>query len=368
MSLGYGEETGGKVELDGTADFDALLMSRLDFEVRVLDIPPVPERDIEGLIGLRLRSVYPGNPRDTAFDYRIVSRGAGGRAVVFVCRRSTVEAYRGAAGRRPLLLPYLLVSHLAPKKGGFRVWVWAGRWAEHLVFDDGALVSSTVRRLARGKSFELAREEERLKPEERTGRLLVVARQDQLPSLSNPGGADVVALESVGLPRRFADGIFAGRRARALPGPAVRLTLLAAAVIVLGLAAFFRLVRAEEAYDGRLRAFAGSLQKSNQAVLAVRKEAEDLAARAARLSAGQPRDAYQLLSDLSAVLGDNVRLRTLTLSEDSFQLQAVGENPLKLMEAFASRPSFSGMRLSQVVPDPRTGMELFSISGVYRAR
>jgi len=368
MSLGFAEENGGIVTVTGGEHFDALLMSRLDFEVRVLEIPPVSDREIETLIGLRLRSVYPGNPRDTAFDFRVVRQGGVNRAVVFIARRATVDAYREAGGRRALLLPYLLLWRRAPRRGDFRAWVWNGTWAEHLVFHDGVLTSSTVRRLARGRRFDLAHEESRLKPGERVGRLVVVARAAEAEGMERLDGVTFTPFESLLGRRRSIDGIFGPRkRKRDLP-PASRIAVLAAALLLLGLLLFFKVVRSTESYDARLRAFAAGLQKSNQQVLAVEKEIDELQAQRARLDAEQPRDLYLLLSELSAVLGDNARIRTLSVRDDTFQIDASGVNPLKLMEGFASRPSFSGMKLSQVVPDPRTGRELFSFSGVYHAR
>jgi hypothetical protein len=239
---------------------------------------------------------------------------------------------------------------------------------EHLVFRDGDLVSSSVRRLARGRRFDLAQEEGKLAPEDRTGRLVVVARHEDLGSLKMVDGAEAVSFERLPGPRRRSDGIFAARKRKTLLSPVARLLVLGGAVLLLGLGVFFRLVRSAEAYDARLRATAGDLQRSNRAVIALQKEVSELAARIERLETSEPRDAYLLLSELSTLLGENVSIRTLSLNDDAFQIQAMGTNPLRLMEAFASRASFSGMKLSQVVPDPRTEMELFTISGVFHAR
>jgi hypothetical protein len=121
-----------------------------------------------------------------------------------------------------------------------------------------------------------------------------------------------------------------------------------------------------EAYDARLKTRAASLQAGNSQVLAVQGQIDTLTARAARLDAQQPRDLYLLLSELSAVLGDNALIRSLTVRDDGFQVDAAGTNPLKLMEGFKSRSTFKDIRLAQVVPDPKTGRELFSFSGTFR--
>ncbi len=367
MSLAYGETSGGRITLDGEQPFGALLMSRLDFDVRVFEIPPVPDREIEGLIRLRLRSVYPGNPNETAFDFRVIKRGPVRRAVVFIARKRIVDAYRDAAGRKPLLLPYLLLAQQVPRRGDFRAWVCNGRWAELLVWKDGVLASSMVRRMARGRRFDLSQEEARLPAEGRTGRLTVVAPGQELETMEKSEGVSFISLEKLPRPRRATDGLFAARGRMPVVPQAARLAGLAALLLLLGVLTFFKYVGTVEAYDGRLRTLAASLQAGNKQVLAVQEEIDALTARGARLDAQQPRDLYLLLSELSAVLGDSARIRSLTVRENSFQVDAVGTNPLKLMEGFKSRSSFADMKLAQVVPDPRTGRELFSFSGVFRS-
>ncbi len=367
MNLAYGEENGGQIILGGGGKFDALLMSRRDVEVRVLAIPPVADRDVEGFIGLRLRSVYPGNPKETEFDFRIVRQGAVRQAVVFIARRATVEKYREAAGRRPLVVPWLLLSRQAPKKGDLRTWICNGRWAESLTFHDGLLASSTVRRFARGRRFDLDKEERHGEPGQSGGRIVVAAPAADIEVMERIEGVQYLSLETLPAPRR-GEGVFAPRARRSVLPPALRLAALGAAVIVLGLLVFFKEVRTVESHDARLRALITTLEKGNLQVLAIQKEIDDLGARSARLTAQQPRDISLLLSELAAVLGDGARLRSLSVRDDSFQGDAVGTNPLTLMEGFKTHPFFTGMKLAQVVPDPKTGKELFSFSGVFSAR
>ena len=338
-----------------------LLMSRLDVDLRVLEVPPVPEKDLEGLIRLKLRSVYPGNPRETVFDYRLVRRGSIRKAVVFVSRKETVEAYRASAERRPLVLPYQLVADRVPRRGPFRAWFCHETWAELLVYDDGILASSTVRRRARGRRLDLA-------AESRTVPFLVVAPAKELERTARIEGAAYLTLESACAGRGRPDSLFAAAGRKALLPANVRTGVLAAAVLVLGLLVFFRFVRLAEDHSARLAALAGSLEQGSRESLAMRKELEALLAERERLDAGAPPDRYLLLSELSVVIGDSARIRSITVRDDRFQLDAAGNNPLRLMEGFKARDGFSDMTLSQVVPDADTRRELFSISGAFHGR
>jgi hypothetical protein len=345
-----------------------LLMSRLDVDLRALEVPPVPERDLEGLIRLKLRSLYPAHPQETVFEYRLARRGAARSAVVFISRAATVREYQAAAGRRPLVLPYQLIARRVPRRGPFRAWFCHETWAELLVYRDGVLASSTVVRRARGEPLDLEAEEGRLPADSRMGPLLVIASADELAGLERIDGAAYVPLELVGIGPARLDGLFpaAGRR------PAVpvetRIGLLAAAVLVLGLLLPFKAARQAEELSGRLAARADSLLRGARESLAMRQELDALLAERARLDAALPSDLYALLSELSIVLEDPARIRGITVRDDGFMLDVTGGDPLSLMQGFRARGAFSDLKLSQVVHDPVSLRERFSISGVFHGR
>ena len=96
ISLGYARQQEDEVRItrlsDGTpltngVRLDGVLVSRLDFDVQVLSVPHVPENEMDGLIRYRLRSIYPGNPGETSFDYRLESDGQVRTAVVFIWQK-----------------------------------------------------------------------------------------------------------------------------------------------------------------------------------------------------------------------------------------------------------------------------------------
>jgi hypothetical protein len=338
MRLDRGAMAGGRVTRAGSGPFDALLVSRLDFDVLVLDIPPIPHRELEGLVRYKLRSRYPGDPRQTSFDYRLVHRGKVRRAIVFVARTSTVEAYRAVAGRRPLVAPCQLVDRRVPRRGVFHAWIGDGRWAEVLEYRDGVLETSRVVRRGTG----------------------------DWPA----GGDDTISLPLASLQLRR-DGL-KGLFPTPGPGPTVpagvRMTLLAATILVLGVLVLFRFARREEARVDRLQAIARSMEQEALASHALRQEVNALLLERDWLDASVPQDRYRLLAELSAVLVDAARLRAIELRDDRFQLEATGGDPLALMEALEARDGFDGLQLSQVVPDAASGTERFAISGVFHGR
>ena len=347
---------------------DPLLMSRLDFDVHVLDIPPVPDKEIAGLIKLKLRSVYPGNPQDTAFDYHVVRRGAVRRAIVFVSRRKTVDAYREAAGRRPLVLPYQLILPRVPKKGAFRAWILHGDWAECLVFHDSIPVCSIVKRLTRGTRFDLETGEDSVRADLRSGSVVVAAPAEQLEQMVKRDGAAYLLLEDLRPGRWRPEGLFHPEQHRAVPGHRIRLLVLAAIAVVLGFLLLFKYVSLVEARADRLSKLADSLENSNQKTLDAQRDIGVLRVERARLESLSTSDIYLLLSDLSLVIGQRARIVGMSVRDGSFQLDAVGSDPLELMEDFKRKEVFADITLSQVVPDGTSGRERFSVVGAYHGR
>ena len=87
-------------------------MSRLDFDVRMLKLPSLPRGSIEGFLRYRSRSLYPGNPEETAFAWSLVRSGGARYAVLFLCKRSIADGYLklaagrvGADGKNPNVMP-----------------------------------------------------------------------------------------------------------------------------------------------------------------------------------------------------------------------------------------------------------------------
>jgi len=99
---------------------------------------------------------------------------------------------------------------------------------------------------------------------------------------------------------------------------------------------------------------------------ALQREVDSLQAELSALQADRPPDPGQVLAELVAVLGAGTRLESFSLENGFFQLEAVGNNPLQLMERFASHGAFEEVRLLQIIPQKDGARELFRVTG--RAR
>ena len=126
--------------------FDALMVSRLDFEVRVTDLPEGSERDVRKALSYKIRSYDRGKPEQAAFDFELINTANKNQAVVFLTEQRTLEAYRSLARDRSLFLPYGLVQPLLKHFAATDelVLFWNPAWVEIMLFWDGDLVISSV--------------------------------------------------------------------------------------------------------------------------------------------------------------------------------------------------------------------------------
>ena len=352
-----------------------LLVSRLDFDLQFVDIPNVPKKEVEGLIHYRLRSIYPGNPRDTAFDFKIESDGMSQRAIVFITRKATLEKYKNAARQKPLFFPYSLIQRIARAQKDIRTWFCAPGWAEHSVYRGGMLSSCTVLTRKGQEPFQLEEAEAALPENIRMLPALVIAFEDELPAFRaalGPDGASAMrflSVQELSRSQRKVEGFFSEpKRVRAVFAPGVRIAALAVITATLAALVFYKSVWRAEDNLGKLKRSNLVLVQQSAKATALQKEVDALRMELSRMSAEKPEDIYVFLSELTRVLGSEVLLRSLHIQSDTFQIEAVGSNPLKLMENFRENAFFDSVKLSQVVPDPRLGRERFSLSGVFHAR
>jgi hypothetical protein len=384
MNLAYGEEKGIQVMVSlldkqaGSGDnarFDGLLASRLDFDLQILEIPSVPEKEVAGLIRYRLRSIYPGSPAETAFDYRVESTGARQQAVVFIARASTLDRYRKAAGGKPLFLPYLLVQPIVRRRRDVRIWFCMHSWAELTVFRGGLLTTCSLVRREGAEAFDPRGAESELPEDVRALPCLVIAAgSDQVGrggtgTSAHHGAMPFLSIRDLSASLRKTPGLFGvpGRKG-ARVAPSIRIAALTLLVAVLGVLVLYKNVWLAEAHLSRLKRTRATLQEQSERAIAVQAAVDSLRAETAKLNAEKPQDIYLLLSSLALVLGSDVRVRSLQVHDDSFQVDAVGANPLRLMEKFREYPLFETVKLSQVIPDQQLGRERFSFSGVFHGR
>jgi hypothetical protein len=367
--------------LDSPAELAGIMVSRLDFNVQAIELPAMPEKEVEGFLTYRIRSLYPGQPEQTAFDFRLLPRGGKRYAVLSLFRRETLEEYRRLADGKPLFSSLSLLLPLAAARRPARdlvVLFWHDAWAETLVLRQGEPPRSFARRRGAGPEAELDQLLSLAAVElSNTECLLVCAGEERgaiqaavAARLAQPDELTVL-LTSLALRRgaRGPEPLFAARRARFPVPRGLRLELGAALVLLLLFLAAKRGADRESSQLDSLRRQMQAAQGRTSQVVALEQEVRSLEARAEKLRRARPADPYRVLSELQAVLGAGTRINSFILERGAFQLEAVGPDPLRLMEVFKSRGlAFENVKLIQIVPLKDSSRELFRITGYAHAQ
>jgi hypothetical protein len=352
-----------------------LLMDRLDFDIKVVELPRLGEREVAGFLKYRIAGLYPGQPGETAFDFRIWQRGKTRYAFLFITRRSVLESYRQKAAGGPLLLPCLLILPFVKE--------YAGEQAAFLYLSPTCLETLVFRAGEPPAAF-VARRSRRLAADLDAARRLAAGAPSRWVILSGPEEAEGLAAQAGSLaaggsaPRLIPvtealdrlgprdRGLFAPPGRAPLLSAGLRRQLLAAALLFLAFLTLKKLTDREEAYHRSLMREAGLLQSRSAVTVALQAEVELLLKQKAALLQRRPEDPYRLLSELQAVLSPAARIQAFVLERRFFQLEAVGANPLALMDSFRERSYFGEARLLQTMPLPGSDQEQFKITGRVR--
>lgn len=383
----YSFEDRQPVPADG--EVQAVMMSRPDFDVRVVQIPAVREQEIESFLRYRIRALYPGQPEETAFDYQVLGRNGQRLAVLFLTRRSTLEAYRNAAQGRPLFLPFNLFRSLCARRGegrrGFAF--WHDTWIDVMVSTKEEPCRSVVLKRSAEPARDLERLRELMPPGEQAGEWRLLCPRSQCDDLRQAARSleeagyrvTVAALQDVaaGLGRlgrlgghlrlgrlgKPAVSLFVPRKPRRLPGLSIRLQVYAALLLLLSVLVLRRYTEREVRYMSELQRTLGEAQGFSARTTALADEVAALEARLGQLRARRPPDPYRVLSELQRLLPEGTHIESFVMEKRRFQLEAVGSNPLALMEGFQGSALLESVKLTQIVPLPDSGRELFKITG-----
>jgi hypothetical protein len=372
-----GAQTFDLFEHDGAnGTFDAVLVSRMDWDVQVVELPPVPDREAAEALRFRMRGLVPGPVDEVAYDFRIQrSEDGAAAAVVAIAPTDTVAAYRAVCGRRRMLLPFQLLSSAVLPAPESMVLFWHPEWIELLYYEGARLARSVVF----GRAGDLREDAERAASfppnEQPPSALLCVAAEREgqavVSALEEHGVVVVstVTLESLVARRHAAStqGLFRRsswhRRWRASALAAV-LFLAAAA---LGLSYLYRLVRIEHARGDALAAAYAAREHEMRHVVALRGEVRELEGRVQDLRAAEPIDLYAVVSQLAVALGTDAVITSLTLNGRVLQADVTARNPLERAKGLAETRVFEDVRVDRVTPIAGDRRERFSLQGVIRA-
>jgi hypothetical protein len=363
--------------LGPSGHFSALMMARPDFDIKSIELPPVSEQDIQNLLKFKLRSLYPGKPDDTVFDYTILSRKNKKYALLFITEKETIETYRNLSNGMPLFLPFTLVKPLIRKYSdeNCAFIFYHTRWIEILMIHSGMPVFSSV--INREKSFEINFQKIQTLLQESSVdcSLVFICAKEETDALNHairgsigPGGSySMVRIEElVGSLNKKSDFLFSERqKKRAVPHTLI-IFLFTAIVLTLSILILDKDIRQREAYFEQLENRMRSYEHQTLSMKSLENELKELENHWMELHSRSPVNIYHILSELSSIIEGRAVITYFVIEKDSFQFEAVGQNPLDLMDTFKMNENFQSIKLLQSIPVQGTNKERFKVIGVVK--
>jgi hypothetical protein len=352
-----------------------ILVSRPDFNIRFIELPPVPENQIYDLLKYKIKGLYPGDPANTVFDYQVISFQGRKYAALFITRRDTSESYRHLGERHALVLPYHLMKRrllacAAPHAGFF---FWHRHWVDCIFVKEGKLASANVIKRSASPKNDFAKLARFAASRDVSIVGALFCEKEEGASLLEKAGAvfpnaalDVVDFDelfSTRLDRR--EALFAKRPVVALPPLSRRLAAYALLAAAFGLVIYLRVIDHLSRTRDHYQAIAQSLLERNKDLSGKLAEIKTLEKDLADLHAQKPVDYYLLLSELSKTLGAETNIQSIMIKNDAFQLEALAADPLNAEEKLRADSLFSGIAVSEMKPVPNSGMQYFRMKGTF---
>lgn len=362
-------------ELSSTDEVTALMMERPDADIKVVKLPPIKDDEVQTMLRYKLRSLYPGNPEETVFDYKVVGDNKQRYAVLFIMNRDVLGTYQRMAGGKPLFLPYSLVHpFLKNYKDEHSAFLFIHEnWVEMLCFDGGVLSSSAV--VKRESDVRLTmKKAANLFPESEVNRACVVVcsriergevEEAVADAFDNAVSFEYLLLETIfnAVHNRIDYLFFSKRRRAALHSKWSFALLLTVSCFLLGLV-FNKTIADHQMRFDMLSERIRALQTKRMETISLKEEVDELEKKWAGLKEKKPINAYRILSELSTIFDNDMRITHFVIDRGSFQIEAMGQNPLYLMEKFNKNSVFHDVKLIQSVPINGTFKERFRVIGI----
>lgn len=357
----------------------ALMMSRLDFDIKILEIPPIPDRDIHSMLQFKLRGIYPGDPQDTVFDYKVVHTQNKHKAILFITKKSTLEKYKEISGKKALILPLSILKTIIAKFKGAEVSVffWHKDWVEILFLEQGELISSSVIKRARLLKTDFNKIA-RLLPEEKHNAVIlnICPEKEKELILQNINRFFPEAAEShtylfknlFSRRIRKAEVLFSPRKKAELPPLKTRISIYVFILFIFGALLFNKYAVSVFSYRDYLNNKIAEINSQSLNIDKLLKEKIEFEDIVLMLREKRPVNIYNLLSELSLVFGKETEIISFSIKGNAFQIEGVGRNALASEESLKRHKSFKEINIFDIRPIPDSTIEKFRMTGVYDAQ
>jgi hypothetical protein len=357
---------------------NGLVMSRLDFDSKIIEVPPIPDSNIRDMLSFKIRSLYPGDPALTQFDYKIFSANKKRYAIIFISKKQVIEEYKSIAGKKSLLLPFTLLKNqlIKYKEQDACFLFWHSDWVELFIIEQGLLTTTTVLKRAKQIRTDFRKIGKILVKQNKDISLISYCAENEQKKIQEnfethlPDNQFKINLFKDFLAHRIkkSDALFAPPSKRQLPPLKKRMAIYAFSTILLCALLYNKCAVNLLEYEKHLEKKKTEFIKLYADITAMQNEISKLEAKLMSLRAKKPVNLYHLFNDLAVVFSDETELLTFILKDDKFQMEGIGPSALTLEERLKKHNSFSQVSLPEFKPEKNSYKERFRMQGVYNAQ
>ncbi|MBN2534027.1 MAG: hypothetical protein JXB88_14150 [Spirochaetales bacterium] len=328
-------------EIAPTGSYKALMMSRLDFSVMVTDIPPVHPSEMGNLLTYKLRSLYPGDPDTTIFDYKVIAKNKQKYAVLFITSRDTIDKYKTIAGNKPLLLPFPAVNKLAKRyeNDNCIFYFWNKNWVDVSIYEKGVFKTSAAIKREKETFLDFLKMKNILPKEYNEYRNIFICFRDELSFLQdqsrdlfkNTKHVQFTPVEdTVSLFSQKSDYLFRKKKQTFLFYKKLRIEMLLLPLVLLICLLFNKYIDNRATYLITLR------KTLNERIQIYRKiqEYNVKKARLNELLAQKPADVFFLLSEISKIFKNETKIRNFEFITKDKTIGVQGGGKKKIIKEY----------------------------------
>ncbi|MBN1697775.1 MAG: hypothetical protein JW881_09690 [Spirochaetales bacterium] len=301
--------------IDSSANFDALMMSRLDFDIKVTTVPPVHQSEMGNILTYKLRSLYPGDPEDTIFDFKVLTQNKQRYAVLFISSKDTINEYKELANNKPLILPFPILAKLTKKYDGKNCvfFFWHKDWVDISLFEEGVFKSSSAIKREKEVFLDFLKIKNMLPKNLEEYVCVFLCLRDESSYLEeqsrelvqNAGTVEFLPIEeSLSLISNKTDYLFRKKKQSFIFHQKLKIEMLAVPLVILVCLLFNKYVETRAEYYRKLKKEKDTIFK----ISSQRDEYNKKRAELARILEHKPADVFLLLSEINRVFGQNLDL------------------------------------------------------------
>lgn len=382
-------------DISAADNIDSYLICRQDIDLKFIELPEaITETEAEGYLKIKLRSIYPGNPENTAFDYRFFNTKTKKFAAVFIIQKEKLEEHKKITQGKPLMLPFTLLQKYFKKNIGSECLItfWTEKWIElffltadennpviSIIIKRSGSITSNAERIKRILPenkipqklihFTCSKEESAFKEYLNNGSFSFIKEPYNKDSVNNKLKTEICLIEDLLKKNAKEKSFVFGKKKVKITIPFFyRIQFYIFLIITAFFFLFIKSLDTEKTYYNKLNEFFGKHDIIISKVIAEENRLKELENNFAIYKDIKPVDLYAVLSEIYFILANNTEIESFLFDGNHFYIQATGPNPLEIMDKFENSNIFYDVKLPRITEDKQTGLSNFKISGKLNAQ